>query len=101
MECKGIKPGKIFVCSILPLADSIPVDIRGGGHPWKQLRVESEINPALKELAEELKLNFIDIYSLFKKADGGRKELYDGIHPYDSGYALIGMAIYEELHNIF
>lgn len=101
IDCTGNEPRKIFICSVLPLADKMPLNILGGGHPWKQRKIESEINPALEKLSEEYKLNYIDMYSLFKKADGGINELYDGIHPFDSGYGLIGMAIYQEVRKVF
>jgi lysophospholipase L1-like esterase len=85
--------GEIFICSILPLADPMPPDILGAHHGWKQSRVYEEFNPSVKQLAKDRNIHFIDVYTAFRNGLDADPGLYDGIHPYDSGYALIGNII--------
>jgi lysophospholipase L1-like esterase len=88
-----VQSGRIFICTILPLADPMPLDIRGGQHGWEQKRVENEINPGIKELSVRLQVQLIDVYAAFKKELDSGKAVYDGIHPYDSGYKVIADTI--------
>ena len=80
----------ILISTILPLSDPMPPKIVGGAHKWKQNRIENELNPAIKELARKKKVSFFDIHRLFKKEITSGKELFDGIHPYNTGYRFIG-----------
>jgi lysophospholipase L1-like esterase len=83
----------VFICSILPLADPMPSDILGAGHGWRQGRIENEINPIIRQLSKNMGISFIDVYSEFKSSLDSGNVLYDGIHPYDIGYELIGNTI--------
>lgn len=80
----------ILISTILPLSDPMPPKIVGGAHKWKQNRIENELNPAIKELARKKKVSFFDIHRPFKKEITSGKELFDGIHPYNTGYRFIG-----------
>lgn len=80
----------ILISTILPLSDPMPPKIVGGAHKWKQNRIENELNPAIKELARKKKISFFDIHRPFKKEITSGKELFDGIHPYNTGYRFIG-----------
>lgn len=86
-------PEKVFLCSIIPLADPMPPNIIGGDREWAQYRVFDEINPAIESLASSMGLNFIDVHSEFCHGLESGRNLYDGIHPYDEGYELIGTII--------
>lgn len=89
------KDGKIYICTILPLADPMPQGILGAHHGWAQYRVEKEMNPSIQRLAHELGINFIDVHAAFAKKLKESEVLYDGIHPYDAGYRLIAETIAE------
>lgn len=93
------KQVKIFLCTILPLISPMPKDILGGMHGWKQERVEKEINPGIKKLANDKGSCIIDVYSAFKELLVKGEELYDGIHPYNNGYCLIGNTIGKVLYD--
>jgi len=58
---------------------------------WKrELVMESEILPGIKEVSKKMKVTIIDLYSIFK----GKPELFvDGIHPNPKGQALIAETI--------
>jgi lysophospholipase L1-like esterase len=94
-QLTGGKSSRVFLCSILPLASPMPRDIRGGGHEWRQYRVEEEINPMIRKMARELEMSFIDIYTHFVCGIHAGELLYDGIHPFDSGYRLIAKVVGE------
>jgi lysophospholipase L1-like esterase len=81
---------KIIISTIIPLADPMPPKIVGGAHKWEQDRIVNEINPGIRKLARKKGISFFDMYSLFKKEISSGKELYDGIHPYNSGYRFMG-----------
>lgn len=85
--------GRVLLCSTLPLANPMPKDILGGQHPWKQDKVENEMNPGIKALAEREGARFINLYSAFKSGLDKGLELYDGIHPFDLGYRLIAETV--------
>ena len=68
----------IFIASIPPIQK---IDL----HPFDEtskIRVKEEIVPAIKNLAREENIFFIDIFTFFKK----RPELMSGIHPRKKGY---------------
>lgn len=88
-----VDKNKIFLCSILPLAHPMPQNILGGAHPWKQERVEEELNPAIKILAQSQGINFIDTCKSFKVGLSQGEKLYDGIHPFNQGYQWIADTI--------
>lgn len=88
--CFARRKSEVCVCSLLPLADPMPPDIMGGQHGWRQHRIESEFNPGIRRLAEQQNMRFVDIYRPFKQGVDDGLRLYDGIHPFDKGYRLIG-----------
>lgn len=91
------KEKDIIMCSNLKLADPMPPRIVGGAHKWYQNRIEEELNPGIKALSEKMGLGFFDMYGVFKKGLDNGLELYDGIHPYNEGYRLMGEAISKHL----
>lgn len=92
---------RMFLCSTLPLADPMPTGILGGQHPWRQSKVEEEMNPGILALAGSEGFGYIDVHSAFQAGLAKGQNLYDGIHPFDSGYRLIaetvGRAVVEVL----
>ena len=89
--------GKLYLCSVLPLADPMPGDIIGGQHPWVQAKVENELNPSLLALAHKQAVNWIDLHAAMQTALRQGLAVSDGIHPYDLGYELIARTCGESL----
>lgn len=94
-------PQGVFLCSTLPLADPMPADIVGGLHPWRQSKVENEINPGIKDLTDTRGFGYVDLYSVFETGLDEGLSLYDGIHPFDNGYQLIAETIGRAVEEVF
>jgi len=80
-------PGtKIFLQSILPVNDSFPQHKSIAGKSNKVL----EINRALKEVAREYHVNYIDLHTAFCDKEGKLASglTYDGLHLSLEGYQL-------------
>ena len=91
----------IILSSLIPLADPMPEKIVGGAHEWYQGKVEKELNPGIKAISEKMGLRYFDMYSVFKDGLQDGKDLYDGIHPYNKGYRLMGEAFARFLEEYF
>jgi len=91
----------IVLSSLIPLADPMPEKIVGGAHEWYQGKVEKELNPGIKAISEKMGLRYFDMYSVFKDGLQDGKDLYDGIHPYNKGYRLMGEAFARFLEEYF
>lgn len=83
---------EIVLSSLIPLADPMPPRIVGGAHRWYQERIEKELNPGIREIAKKGGHSFIDMHGIFTQGLEEGWELYDGIHPYNEGYKLMGEA---------
>ena len=84
------KRKQVIINTLIPLADPMPLKIVGGAHEWKQDRIEKELNPRIRKLAGKKNISFFDMFKVFQKELKAGSELYDGIHPYNSGYKFIG-----------
>ena len=85
----------IIICTIIPLADPMPKKIVGGAHNWKQDKIEEELNPGIKVLANKKRVSYFDVHTQFQEEIDSGMDLYDGIHPYNNGYRFIGNLIAE------
>lgn len=74
-------PSHILLATILPVPETTPRPFT----PESSKRVESEINPAVRALAEEERLPLVDNHGLFLD----RPDLLPGVHPVRDGYRLM------------
>jgi lysophospholipase L1-like esterase len=84
----GSSPG-VLLATILP----VPVEIAGHFSAASRVRVDTEINPAIREIAGRRQIRLVDNHRLF--AD--RPELLPGIHPNEQGYRALGDFWYDTL----
>ena len=80
-------PTTIFIASIPPI---FKIDLRTFDESSKK-RVEEEIVPAIRNLARQEQIHFIDVFSFFQK----RPELMAGIHPRKRGYFGLARFIFD------
>ncbi len=80
----------IFIITIPPIFNC---DLPTFNETSKQ-RVSQEIVPAIKRLAQEEKINLIDVFALFEN----RAELLPGIHPSKEGYQAMARFIFDKIH---
>jgi lysophospholipase L1-like esterase len=73
---------------ILATIPPIPVVVRWHFNAASQVRVEAEINPAIRDIARQRKLILADHHALFT----GRPELLPEIHPNEKGYRVLADA---------
>ncbi len=85
------KGGKasILLASIPPVPDSAAFPFG----PSSRERVNREINPALRDIAREERLVFVDNYALFSASP----ELLPGVHPSREGYGRLARSWYGAL----
>jgi len=74
-------PPRIFLATILPVPETTPLPFTAESAK----RVESEINPAVRAIAEEEGLPLVDNHRLFLD----RPNLLPGVHPVRDGYRLM------------
>jgi lysophospholipase L1-like esterase len=79
----------IFLASIPPI---FKIDLNTFDETSRD-RVETEIVPAIHELARQEKVHLIDIHGFFKK----RPELMSGIHPWKRGYFAMAEFIFNSI----
>jgi len=77
----------IFLASIPPI---FKIDLTTFDET-SQKRVETEIVPAIRDLARQEQVNLIDIHDFFQK----RPELMAGIHPWKRGYFAMAEYIFD------
>lgn len=77
------------------LATIPPVSVEVAGHfnALSRARVETEINPAIREIGERRLIPLVDNHRLF----AARPELLPGIHPSEEGYRALGDFWYDSL----
>jgi lysophospholipase L1-like esterase len=75
---------RIVLGTILP----IPLEVRWHFDAVSRARVESEINPAIRDIARRRGLVLADLHPLFV----GRPELLPEIHPSEKGYRVLAEA---------
>lgn len=81
---KGSPNSKIYIQSILPVNESFP--------KYKSIIQKSDriitVNKALKQLAKDYKVTYIDLYASFTDSNGQLKSkyTYDGLHLTLAGY---------------
>lgn len=77
------------------LATIPPVSVEVAGHfnALSRARVETEINPAIREIGERRLMPLVDNHRLF----AARPELLPGIHPSEKGYRALGDFWYDSL----
>jgi len=75
------KPSRILLGLIPPVPETVPLPFT----PASSRRIEAEINPALRALAEEQGLVLVDNHAVFT----ARPELLPGVHPNRDGYRLL------------
>lgn len=84
----GSSPG-VLLATILP----VPVEIAGHFDAASRGRVDTEINPAIREIGGRRKIPLVDNHRLFAT----RPELLPGIHPNEQGYRALGELWYDAL----
>jgi len=75
------KTPRILLATIPPVPEGTPLPFT----PESSRRVESEINPAVREIAEAERLSLVDNHKVF----ANRPELLPGVHPSREGYRLL------------
>jgi len=80
---------RVLLATIPP----VPVEIAGHFNAASRLRVESEINPAIREIAGRRQLALVDTHELF----AARPDLLPGVHPNEKGYRALADAWYDTL----
>ena len=80
---------RVLLATIPP----VPVEIAGHFDAASRARVESEINPAIREIAGRRQLALVDNHGLF----AARPDLLSGIHPSEKGYQALGNSWYDAL----
>lgn len=80
---------RVLLATIPP----VPVEIAGHFNAPSRLRVESEINPAIREIAGRRQLALVDTHGLF----AARPDLLPGVHPNEKGYRALADAWYDTL----
>jgi lysophospholipase L1-like esterase len=78
---------------LLATIPPVPVEIAGHFNAASRARVESEINPAIREIAGRRQLALLDNHRLFL----ARPELLPGVHPSEKGYRALADAWYDAL----
>jgi lysophospholipase L1-like esterase len=73
---------------ILATIPPIPVEVRWHFNAGSRVRVEAEINPAIRDIARQRELILADNHALF----AGRPELLPEIHPSEKGYRMLAEA---------
>jgi lysophospholipase L1-like esterase len=73
---------------ILATIPPIPVEVRWHFDAGSRVRVEAEINPAIRAIAAQRGLVLADIHALF----AGRPDLLPDIHPSEEGYRVLASA---------
>ncbi len=84
---KSNPKAKVFLCTPVPV-------IGAGNFGINNEKVLGEIIPLIKQVAEELKLPVIDLYTAL---DGHPEVFPDRVHPNDEGAALMAKAVAEAL----
>ena len=79
----------------LLLATIPPVSVEIAGHfdAASRARVDTEINPTIREIAGRRQIPLVDNHRLF----AARPELLSGVHPNEKGYRALGNSWYETL----
>jgi lysophospholipase L1-like esterase len=80
---------RVLLATIPP----VPVEIAGHFNAASRIRVESEINPAIREIAGRRQLALVDTHELF----AARPDLLPGVHPNEKGYRALGDLWYDTL----
>jgi len=75
------KASRILLATIPPVPEATPLPFT----PESSRRVESDINPAVREIAAAERLPLVDNHGLF----AGRPDLLPGVHPSRDGYRLL------------
>ncbi len=78
---------------LLATIPPVPVEIAGHFNAASRIRVESEINPAIREIAGRRQLALADNHGLFAV----RPDLLPGVHPTEKGYQALGDLWYDTL----
>jgi lysophospholipase L1-like esterase len=80
---------RVLLATIPP----VPVEIAGHFNAASRVRVESEINPAIREIAGRRQLPLVDNHGLF----AARPDLLPGVHPNEQGYRALADAWFDTL----
>jgi len=80
---------RVLLATIPP----VPVEIAGHFNAASRARVESEINPAIREIAARRQLALVDNHRLFV----AHPELLPAIHPNEKGYRALADAWFDAL----
>lgn len=86
---KANPKAKVYLCTPVPV-------IGAGNFGINNEKVQGEIIPLIKQVADELKLPVIDLYSAL---DGHPEVFPDRVHPNDDGATLIAKAVHSAVGN--
>ena len=87
-----------FGKSKLVIQSLLPVSLQ-----WIDNTIIRQLNESLKQMAGDLKVEYLDLYSVFTSRSGPKKEylLDDGVHVSDEGYEVWSAAVEEYLKSRF
>ncbi|MDE5756651.1 MAG: hypothetical protein K2I23_06135 [Clostridia bacterium] len=96
-KSKEAEVEKIIICSLLPVNKAINSNMVG----TRKNSDIKEVNAKLKNICQQKKVVFVDLYTIFEDKDGNfdKKYTYDGLHPNASGYIVITAALKEVLNS--
>lgn len=71
--------------------------------PWLAPDAIDRLNTSLKQIAEDLEVDFVDVFSAFRAAGAAERGLFleDGVHLSDAGYALWSKVLQKYFSDIF